>query len=195
MTDDRVRAFVAIPLPEEIRRALAAEQRSLGGELPGVRWANPRSMHVTLRFIGDVEATLIPQLGQALGQQCEPLPPFELNVAGLGVFPNVRRPRVLWAGIDDHPDLQRLYRACARAMQDCGDPGEPVKFSEYRPHLTLGRFKQRPERQRLSLLRSRLTSEGRQYGVIEVTEAHLYRSELLPSGARYEVLASAHLRG
>ena len=194
MTADPVRAFIAIPIPSALRRALGDEQTALARDLALVHWANPESMHVTLSFIGDLDPGLIPRLKQALHRRCAGLPPFELMVRGLGAFPNLKRPSVLWAGIDDHAVLQQLHRACTQALHDCGDPGQPDKFKEYHPHLTLGRFQQQPERQGLSHLRSKLTSEGRRYGVIQVREVRLYSSELHPTGAHHGVLASVCLR-
>jgi len=190
---EALRAFVAVPLPEGVRAALAAEQQTLRDELPGARWTRPAGIHLTLHFLGDVAPDVIEALGGALGEECAAVAPFELAVGGLGVFPGPRRPRVLWAGVAAPEGLQDLHRAAGVALRRCGLKPERRRFH---PHLTLARFRSRLSRQGLSTLGRILDQEGRgQAGRFRVEAVHLYRSELLPSGARYTVLHEAPLGG
>ncbi len=188
----RVRAFVALGLPDAVREALAAEQQALRGALGRASWTRPEGIHLTLHFLGDLTADEVAALGDALPGACADVAPFEVAVTGLGVFPQPRRPRVLWAGIEAPPALAALHAATADALRACGLPVEGRRF---RPHLTLARFRQRLSRQGLSSLVAILEEDRGGYGRFGADRVRLYRSELLPGGARYTVLHEARLGG
>lgn len=145
MTGDsrgRLRLFVALDLPAGAKAALAASCKELQGLLPaGMRWVNPAGIHLTLKFLGAVEAGRVDALLAALrsaaaaGDQ----PPFPLHLDGLGVFPNRREPRVIWAGVGG--DLDRLAKMQRRVEQAMARLGFPEESRAFRPHLTLGRVR------------------------------------------------------
>jgi len=184
-----VRTFVAVALPDELKASLVRVQQMLRPDLPA-SWSRPDTMHITLHFIGDVESRQAEHIAAALQETAAGFAPFVLRARGLGVFPNPRRPRVLWVGIDDPEPLVDLQRALRDPLRGCGvTPDE----KDYRPHLTLARFRKPLQRQPLSFLRVILRDEQRDLGDVTVTEVRLYRSELHPSGAVHTVLATAAL--
>jgi 2'-5' RNA ligase len=131
-----MRLFIALDLPDDVRAELAAAQARLGGH--AVRWAAAEGMHLTLQFLGEVEAGRVDGLLAALAVVSAP--PFALRLAGLGAFPSAARPRVLWAGLGgDLGALGALQRAVTAATSALGFPPEERPFT---PHLTLGRARQ-----------------------------------------------------
>jgi len=127
-----MRLFVALPLPDSVRHDLAAVQSGL----PGARWVDVDNLHVTLRFIGEVEPHEAEEIDTALAAVRWPL--FEVSLNGVGCFESGRRPRVLWAGIDRNPALAGLRDKVESAVVRAGQPPEGRKF---KAHVTLARFK------------------------------------------------------
>jgi RNA 2',3'-cyclic 3'-phosphodiesterase len=191
VTAETVRAFLAVDLPAAIRDALARQQDALRGSLRA-SWSLPEGMHLTLHFLGEIPAEQADAVGRALTDECGGLPPLEVTVAGLGVFPNARRPRVLWAGVQAPPALEALHAAAGAAVRDAG---LEIDLRRYHPHLTLARFRKPLPRQGLSTLTTMLDQDRNGYGRFEAQAVRLYRSELLPAGARYTVLHEVILGG
>lgn len=129
------RLFVALTMPEEA--ALALDRLCAG--LPDARWTTSGDFHLTLRFVGEVDHTTFYDLGELLAGIS--LPPFELELAGLGQFPPRGAPRQLWAGLAASPALERLRRRVERCALEAGVAPERRKFQ---PHVTLARFRQPP---------------------------------------------------
>lgn len=190
MSAERLRAFIAIPIPDPLREALANEQERLRSLLPGVSFVHPAGIHLTLHFLGDVSPRLAEGLGRELAREIAPLPAFDLVGGGLGVFPSPRRPRVLWVGLEDSPPLVEVHRTCRTVLRR---RKLKVERRRYHPHLTLARFRRPLEPAALDALNTELAGGGIDLGRIPVEEVRLYRSELLPQGARYGVLAAAPL--
>lgn len=189
------RTFVAIPLPPPVGESLVRLQEALRPKLPGVRWATTPPFHITLAFLGDVADAELAAVSQAVSTACAPFAPFELHLEGLGVFPDLRRPRVLWAGVtvpEDSP-LARLQTAVAAAVSRVGYPPDSERFS---PHVTLGRFK--PERGRsappslAAILDSNQAWSGGTFTAWEVTT---FASTRGPEGPTYSPLGVAPLLG
>ncbi len=132
----QVRAFLAIPLPEEIVRTAQGLCRKLADSFPHVRWVRPETMHLTLRFFGDIPEEFLEKIGEVMLSVGRLHPPFQVPVAGIGAFPSPARPRVIWLGIQEEQALMALYSALETGLGDIGLPGEERSFS---PHLTLGR--------------------------------------------------------
>ncbi|MBI2916934.1 MAG: RNA 2',3'-cyclic phosphodiesterase [Chloroflexi bacterium] len=182
-----VRAFVAIELPEGIRSALSrviVGLRGSGGD--AVRWVNPGGIHLTLKFLGDVEEPLITDLVRALEAACGPVPAFSLALGTPGAFPSTGSPRVLWIGLTGQLDsLAFLQRRVEDSLQPLRFPPEDRAFS---PHLTLGRV--RESRQVGTAQRRQL---GQAISACQVPPAQpfvvdgvaLIRSQLTPQGAIY----------
>jgi 2'-5' RNA ligase len=133
-----MRLFIALDLPDAARAALAEAQSRLRLHHPAVRWAAVEGMHLTLQFLGEADAGLLPDLLAAIA--AIPAPPFALRLADLGGFPSAERPRVLWAGLaGDLAALGDLQRAVTAATRPLGFVPEDRPFA---PHLTLGRARQ-----------------------------------------------------
>ena len=193
MADPPLRLFVAVELPEHVRSALGASLERLRSSLGGAyRWVRPEAVHLTLRFLGDVEAERVPELTSALGAAVGPLDAFELRLDGTGVFPNARAPSVVWAGLGgESAALVRLVAAVGTATAGVGEPAES---RPYVPHLTLGRVRNRlgrPEAEALAASLRGVTYEGT--SPFQVDGVSLMRSEIGPGGARYTRLAYAPL--
>lgn len=180
-----IRTFLAIPLPPAWQQQVAALQRELAGLLPEVRWTPAANVHLTLCFFGATPADDLEKIREVVLSitLCEAA--FTATVGGLGVFPHLRAPRVLWLGVAD-PRLAALYAACTGALRQAGLPGEARAFA---PHLTIGRLHRRPPRLAEVLARW----GGRELGPLPVDRLVLYESQLLPGGARHIPLLTAPL--
>lgn len=191
--DAAVRVFIAIHISEEVRRALKEVIESLGTAVPrGVRWVDPQSIHLTLKFLGEIESGRTDQILGSLRQAGEGSASFSLGLSGLGVFPNQQRPRVLWAGVAGGLDsLMRLQERVEEAMLDQGFARESRSFNA---HLTIGRV-----RDVVSAGERRRIGDAVAAACLKPTEpwpvdsVHLVQSTLTPQGAVYTSLGSAAL--
>jgi 2'-5' RNA ligase len=187
-----IRAFLALDHPAEIRRGLARVQESLRRSVRGeIRWVRPEGIHLTLQFLGDVPASGIDRIAAVVQGATAGEAPFALAVGGPGVFPDPRRPRILWLGLTGEMGrLTRFQEALARALAGIGFPEEERPF---RPHLTLARIR---SPQGLSGL-GPVLEKGYAYAVgpYVATGLSLYRSELTPGGALYTRLKGFPLAG
>ncbi len=189
-----VRAFVAIELDVELRRALGALCARLCRAPQGRlgRWVSPEGIHLTLQFLGDVPRARIPELEQALQRAVAGVRPFEVTLSGLGCFPNAQRPRVLWVGIEEATGaLQSLQRAVERELQGIGFRPEGRPFT---PHLTLARVRDHVRNAERAELGSWVRAEAvGALGSMHVHEVCLMQSDLRPGGAVYTRLCAAIL--
>lgn len=186
-----IRTFIAIAVDDRLRDALAEVQQHLREVGAGVAWVRPAGMHLTLKFLGDVEDTRVPEIAAAMAPVAAASVPFAATLAGTGVFPAPRRPRVLWAGITTGADaLAALAAGIDDALTPLGFPRETRPFS---PHLTLGRVKDPGDHH--ALLARLGTYAETEFGTTPVREITLYRSDLSPQGATYTALATAPLGG
>lgn len=135
-----MRLFVALALPDDLREALTRLQHGL----PGVRWLAPESLHLTLRFLGDLDRGQAQDVDAALARVAPTV--FEARVAGVGLFGSDRRPHSLWAGVERSAPLQNLHDKIDRAVTGAGLPADLRKFH---PHITLARIKGEVRRDRL----------------------------------------------
>jgi RNA 2',3'-cyclic 3'-phosphodiesterase len=192
---DQFRLFVSLALPEEVKDRVQQAQNELRRVLPGpnFRWSRREQFHLTLRFLGDVEATRVEALKEALQAACRELPPLQLRACGIGCFPDLRRPRVLWAGVSDAGGellrLQQLVQAASDAFTS------EKKEERFTGHVTLARLKdiRRAEVERLPEAVEGM--RARDFGEWTTTSIELMRSELTPQGARHTVLAEIALAG
>jgi 2'-5' RNA ligase len=156
-----------------------------------VRWTRPEGIHLTLKFLGDVQADWLEDIADALRSACAPHAPFSLSIGGMGVFPNPRRPRVVWIGVDEPTGtLIRLQQDIERAISPLGFPTERRTFS---PHLTLGRVKNGRGAAELEALGQYAKQAQVRVGEMEAHAVYLMRSDLRPSGAVYTELAEVAL--
>lgn len=187
------RLFVALPLPEDAVAALTEAQDRLRRALPGraLRWTQPDQMHLTLQFLGNVVASRVPDLEAALRHAINPdaARPFPLHLDGLGAFPNLRRPRVLWAGLGgDSEALAALQTRVAAACAPFLAEARPDRGG-FQPHLTLARVKDRAGRAARDAGAALARSPAPPSVAWTATELRLLRSVLHPSGAVHSLLA------
>jgi 2'-5' RNA ligase len=179
-----MRLFVAIDVPEDVRASLAGVVAKLRPTCRSVRWVRIEGIHVTLKFIGEIAPEKVGNIRAALSAVAE-RPPIPIVFRGLGYFPNERRPRVLWAGVEAGPELARLASEVDTALHPLGVARED---REYSPHLTLARFK---EPRGLEALRTAIAKAGPlEFGATTAREFHLYQSVLKPGGAEYTRVAT-----
>jgi 2'-5' RNA ligase len=188
------RAFIAIDLTEDI--ILRIRETSSGlqermGELP-VRWIPAENVHLTLKFLGDVSATNVERLAEiirrvSLAHEC-----FDISVGSLGVYPNLRRPRVIWLGVEAPQSLYAIQRG---VDQETSRLGYETKEQDFSPHLTIGRVSRGADYRELKAIGDSLEAETVGFlGAARVERVNLYRSDLKPTGAEYSVMYSATLR-
>jgi 2'-5' RNA ligase len=180
---ERWRLFVAVPIGEELRQALSAavEAWRADSQLVGIRWSEPDAWHVTVAFLGSVEADAVDGIATTIRSVAAGHDPVRLTTGGLGAFPAARRARVLWYGIADR-DGRLATLAAELAMR----LGLELTSGQYRPHLTLARSK----RQAVDVRRW-LASAVAPDATLAVEQLALMRSHLGRGPARYERLSSA----
>lgn len=186
---ETVRTFIAIVLPEPLLRRLASVQQQLEQKAPpgSVRWVNPEGIHLTLKFLGDTPTAKLEAIRAALAAVASRSAPCAFAVGGLGCFPNVRKPRVIWVGVRPlGGELAALRQAVEAAMKPLGFPPEGREFT---PHLTLGRVRDRIPPADLSRLGALVSStEVGTLGEVTAQRFFLIRSLLRPTGAEYTPL-------
>ena len=181
-----MRVFIAIELAGDVRAALAQEQerlRAVCAHNREIRWTRPEGWHLTLKFLGEISDQRARQVIGAL-QALAGFEKFAVEVKGFGFFPDPRRPRVFWAGIEGPPALAELAGRVETVMQELGFPRE---LRPFRPHLTLARFqKPRPSPELEAAFRN---GNSPSFGRSEVSEFFLFESRLRPGGAEYRKVA------
>lgn len=178
-----MRTFIAIPIPEECRSMLDQLQQILRKSAADVRWVAVPSIHLTLKFLGEVAPGLVPELARLLHQVSKLHGSISLRLFGLGCFPAHKNPRVVWCGVDGNTDkLRRLQMSVESACAELGFSPEERAFS---PHLTLGRVKGKRNLQRL--IDCIKIGSGLEC-TFDVDHFNVYRSQLTPEGAVHSVL-------
>ncbi len=188
---DFVRAFIAVDLSLEVQRGLEAALGQLQQALRGdtVRWVPPRNMHLTLKFLGDVSIKNLDQIKAILAAEANLHDAFDIHVGGLGAFPSMRRPRVIWVGVQAPDVLGQLQHEVDVQTARLGYPQEERNFS---PHLTLGRVGRNASSEETGKIAKVLSdSKVGELGTARIAEVHLYRSDLNPQGAVYTRLYTA----
>jgi 2'-5' RNA ligase len=186
-----IRAFIAVELSPAIQDQLRKVILQLSPATRAVRWVPPENIHLTMKFLGDVEGSKIPLLQDNLQDETSRCQPFEIRVGGLGAFPNQRRPRVVWIGVQAPAALSALVQAVEAATVPLGFPTEERSFS---PHLTLGRVSQHASPDEAAALGALLarTVVG-ELGKTKIHSVTLYRSDLRPTGSVYSAISQAKL--
>lgn len=186
-----MRTFIALPLPAGVIAMLAETQRRLKDHGIAIRWVRPENIHLTIKFLGEIPTERIEALTRAMQVVGSRFQPLSLTAGGVGVFPGIKRPRVLWAGLQgDIEALGALYRALDRGLWEIGFPSEKRSF---KGHLTLGRIKKRIDSR---LLGHAMADVGSiQSDVFKADEMILFRSDLKPQGAVYTEIERVPLLG
>jgi 2'-5' RNA ligase len=186
-----MRAFVAIPAPESVKEQADQIRARLSRTNPDVKWVEYSNYHLTLKFLGDIDERQLSKIRERLRQAGEYCPPFYLKVSGLGFFPNKRKPRVVWMGLDgDTSQAEFLAERIDAYLQDIGF--EPEK--SHRFHITLGRV--RSERNIEALLQqANMLDSVIRNGLFPVQAFYLMESRLSKQGPQYRVEQAYALRG
>jgi RNA 2',3'-cyclic 3'-phosphodiesterase len=183
-----MRTFIAIPLPEKCREMLKNIQQSLRATEADVRMAAISSIHLTLKFLGDIESTILPHIAQSLRTATKSGSSMNLKVSGLGCFPNLRNPRVVWCAV--HGDMDRLSHLQTEVERVCAEHGFSAEDRPFSPHLTLCRVKSKRNLQPLvDCIKMGMILE------CEFIADHInfYESTLTPHGAVYRILETIPL--
>ncbi|MGD0350465.1 MAG: RNA 2',3'-cyclic phosphodiesterase [Verrucomicrobiota bacterium] len=198
MADDssteKLRLFVAIPMPETVRNEIIGVQQELQRLVSrdAVRWTKPEQFHLTLRFLGDVPVERVSALQEAVNAVCRGSSALHLRAQGVGFFPNARSPRVVWAGVNDGEgrlaDLQKKIEGAV------GPFAEKPSSEKFAGHVTIGRVKflKQPDIENLAAHAQAI--KDRLFGEWTANEVELIRSDLLPTGAQHSLLAAIHLK-
>jgi 2'-5' RNA ligase len=187
--------FVAFSVPEPVRREIEQEQAALKKLTPAriARWSKTEQFHLTLRFLGNVEVSRIPELIGALKAACGSFAPLRLQAAGLGFFPEVRAPRVLWVGVRDNGDqLSRLWAAVQSSTQEFTSEESEKRFSG---HITLARLSRMNRHEAEALAKTVQARQQKLFGDWTARGVELVHSQLSPQGARHELVAAVDLIG
>ncbi len=191
---EQVRSFIAIELPDELKQGLTQLEAQLKmSKQPWVKWVDPYSIHLTLKFLGSIAVDRISEITGAMEEATQGISPFHLEVKDLGVFPNLRRVQVVWVGISGEVDkLSQLQQHLESNLARLGFAPETRPFT---PHLTLARLRNQAsldERQRFGQLVASTKFESAH--TIEVDAINLMRSQLTREGAIYSRISSVRLR-
>jgi RNA 2',3'-cyclic 3'-phosphodiesterase len=187
----KVRAFIAVDPSDEVLRHLAETIRVLEKKTSGFRWVRPDAVHLTLRFLGEVEENVIDEIDTRLRQLVPSFAPIPLKASGLGFFPGPEKPRIVWAGLEgDVGHLADLQRRVDQAVSDL--PVHEERDRGFTPHLTLARI---PNFRGASGISAVLQAAPEaSFGEFVVDRLFLYKSRLTPEGARYTKLKEYPLR-
>lgn len=191
---EQIRSFIAIELPDELKLALTRLQDQLksGSRVP-VKWVDPYSTHLTLKFLGSINTDMVGSITIALEEAVRGISPFHLETRGVGTFPNLKRVQVVWVGITGEVDrLSQLQQRIESSLSPLGFTPESRPFT---PHLTLARLRDQAttdERQSLGQLIASTVFET--VCQIYVDSIHLMKSQLTREGAVYSRISSIKLK-
>jgi len=185
-----IRAFIAVEVSPATIACITSAIEELKPKLPAIRWVAPANFHLTFKFLGAVDASQIEAIGAALELAITPFPRCTINAKGLGVFPRVRAPKILWVGFLAD-ELRWLAASIEGALIPLGFPAEPKEFT---PHLTIGRW--RPGDRPPGGLKQELTRwRDWNFGQTIIDQVILFQSVLKPTGAVYSTLKVIKLNG
>jgi 2'-5' RNA ligase len=185
MSAEILRLFLAVPLHHVFLQEIKDILHPLRAGIPGVKWVDPGQVHLTLHFFGDVPASEVDGIDQAMKRILPRFAPFRIRLNGLGGFPDLRRPHVLWVGVSgENRELFELQESVRREVEALGYAADGRAF---RPHATLGRVKKIPGalscQEEIEKMKLRFPTE-----IKTLDHFVLYQSRLLPDGACYETV-------
>lgn len=187
--EDVMRCFIAIEVPSEVKAAFIELQKDLRSAGADVAWTNPDNVHLTLKFLGEIDKKLVSEVERVCRETIAATPPFNLSLNGIGLFPNERHPRVLWVGLGG--ELETLERLQEQLDEKLAGIGFEIEEKDFQPHLTVGRIR---SNKNLGDLLARSDGYALPSLSFVVREIVLMKSDLLPSGACYSELAKARMK-
>lgn len=180
-----IRLFIAIDTPAGVKEAMRATCDRLRESGADIRWEDPRKLHLTLKFLGETDETMLAAIGDAVSRLAAQTPPLAVRYRGLGCFPPRQDPRVIWVGMEESSGaLADLQERLEREMETLGFRREERRFH---PHITIGRV--RSQRNVRGLLRV-LESSTFESPAVALDALHVVRSDLRPAGSVYTILQS-----
>ena len=181
-----IRTFIAIELPEKIIYTISKVQEEIKSYGLKIRWVRPENIHLTLKFLGDIQEADTEKVARAVSESVTGYHPISIAVKGIGVFPGIKRPRVIWLGISKQLDLLTgLQKTLDEKLEAIGFPKEKRPF---RGHLTMGRLKDKIDPKRLNDVLKEFNKFESGYFIAD--RIILYKSELKPKGAVYTKLVN-----
>ena len=173
-----VRAFLAIPLPRQLQESIRVIQTELQASIAEARWTRPENLHLTLHFFAKIEQETLEKLKVSVLSVMGCQRSFQVEVKGLGAFPNPHRPRVIWLGLEPRGQLEQLHRATGRCLRQAGLTTDSRPYS---PHLTIGRLRGgKPD-----LTKRFISMQQKTIEPLNVDRLILYESRLRPEGAQH----------
>jgi 2'-5' RNA ligase len=186
-----LRSFLAIELPRAILQKIEEVQEDLKSSHADVRWVSAEKIHLTLKFFGNIEESRIEPIVKSIEVSIQAISPFPLTIRGMGAFPHLKNPRVIWVGVvDGNGMLAPFQRQLEIQFEKIGFQAEDRPFH---PHLTLGRMKSSRGREELVWRIEKHREE--EFGEFPVERVLLFRSELRPTGPIYTALREVKLGG
>jgi len=186
-----IRSFLAIELPKPILKKIEEVQGDLRSTHADVRWVSPEKIHLTLKFFGNIEESRIDLILKSIEEPIRDTSPFSLNVHGIGAFPHLKNPRVIWMGlVDGKEDLASFQKQIEKQLEKIGFQPEDRPFH---PHLTLGRMKSSQGKEELVGRMEKYREE--EFGDFQVERATLFKSNLRPTGPIHTPLKEMKLGG
>jgi len=188
-----MRTFIAFELAQEIKNYLALIQEELKKSAADVKWVLPQNIHLTLKFIGEIDEELSEGITKIIEKIAGSQTPFSLSLASLGAFPKINSPRVIWVGVDKGKvESEKIARALGEELEKIGIPAEKRKFSS---HITIGRVRSMKNREKLTACLNELCAKEKvAKPQIQISKITLYKSTLTPKGPIYEILKEASLK-
>jgi len=181
-----VRVFLAIPLPRQLQEAIRELQSDLRSQIHDVRWTRPENLHLTLFFFAETPQENLEKIKVSVLSVKGCQRPFTVEVKGLGAFPNLQRPRIIWIGLEPGEQLRQLHENCRRSLHAAGIATESRPYS---PHLTIGRLRQ----QKPDLAALCKAMGDFPVGRLPVDRLVLFESRLHPDGAEHIPLLTVNL--
>ncbi len=186
-----IRSFLAIELPKLILKKIEEVQRDLRSTRADVRWVNPEKIHLTLKFFGNIEESRIDPIFKSIEEPIRNTPPYSIEVKGVGAFPHLKNPRVIWMGlVDGKAILTSFQKQIETQLEKIGFQPEDRPFH---PHLTLGRMKSSRGKEEMVGRMEKHREE--EFGDFPVERVILFKSDLTPSGPVYTLLREMKLGG
>jgi len=184
-----LRLFIAVPIPDAVARFLTKTRAALQQPGMNVRWVPVENIHLTLKFLGDIDAAGVEPVAGRMNAVAGANPPFSLAARGLGGFPNLRSPRVLWIGVDG--DTRRLGTLQHDVESELETLGHKKERRRFHPHLTLGRTRKRLDGRRFGLSDASWAQHASD--AFRVDRICMFASVLKPGGAEYTRLHTSYL--
>jgi 2'-5' RNA ligase len=186
---ESIRTFIALILPEELKRSLGGLQAQFQQQSQGIKWVRPDSIHLTLKFLGDIRPDKVDPVCTVLSRLTQGCAPFAFEAVGIGAFPNERNPKVLWAGLAPDKRMADFQEKLDAGLAEIGFPREDRLFS---PHLTLGRLRDGRSRKDIAALIERCGSKH--LGNYQSDTVVFYKSDLRPAGPIHTALKEFTLK-